>query len=77
MAIIYVIRIKDAISQSLISSNKFCLSLKCCQIVIVENIVIDFSGVVFMSSSFAKQYVICKNQSKTTKDQGDKYVQRY
>lgn len=66
MAIIYVIRIKDAISQSLISCKQALLFFQeVLSNVIVDTVVIDFSGVVFMSSSFAKQYVICKNQSKT------------
>lgn len=32
---------------------------------IVNNIVIDFSGIDFISNSFAKQYIICKQQSKS------------
>jgi len=68
MAIIYVIYIKDAISQSLTSSEQV-LSFfqQVISKVIVDTIVIDFSGVVFMSSSSAKQYVICKNESNTKK----------
>jgi anti-anti-sigma regulatory factor len=68
MAITHVILIKDAISQNLTSSKQV-LSLfqKVLSSVIVNNVVIDFSGVVFMTSSFAKQYAICKNQSKTKK----------
>lgn len=68
MAIIYVIRIKDAISQSLTSSEQV-LSFfqQVISEVIVDTIVIDFSGIIFMSSSSAKQYVICKNESNTKK----------
>jgi len=68
MAIIYVIYIIDAISQSLTSSEQV-LSFfqQVISKVIVDTIVIDFSGVVFMSSSSAKQYVICKNESNTKK----------
>ena len=68
MAIIYVIRIKDTTSESL-KSSKQALSLfqEVLSNVIVETIVIDFSEVVFMDNSFAKQYAICKNQSKTKK----------
>ena len=78
MAITYVIRIIDAISQSLVSGEQ-ALSFfqEVLSNVIVDTVVIDFSGVVFMSNAFAKQYAICKNQSKTKKDQGDKYVKRY
>lgn len=68
MAIIYVIRIKDAISQTL-TSSKQALSFfqEILSKVIVDTIVIDFSGVIFMSSLFEKQYVICKIKSNTKK----------
>lgn len=68
MVIIYVICIKDTISQSLTSTEQ-ALSFfqEVLYNVIVNTVVIDFSGVGFMSSPFAKQYVICKNQSKTRK----------
>ena len=68
MAIIYVICIKDAISQTLTSSEQ-ALSFfqEILSKVIVDTVVIDFSGVVIMSSSFEKQYVTCKNESNTKK----------
>lgn len=67
MAIIYVIRIKEAISQNLMSSSQVLSFFEVLSNSIIKNVVIDFSGVVFISSSFAKQYVICKQQSETTK----------
>lgn len=68
MAIIYVIRIKDTTAENL-TSSKLALSFfqDVLSNVIVDTIVIDFSEVVCMDNSFAKQYAICKNQSNTKK----------
>jgi hypothetical protein len=68
MTIMYVISIKNVISQRLLS-NKEALHFfqRELSIVVVDNVVIDFSDIKSMSYSFAHQYVTCKNQSKRKK----------
>lgn len=68
MTIMYVISIKNVISPRLLY-NKEALYFFQRELskIVVDNVVIDFSDVKSMSSSFARQYVTCKIQIKRKK----------
>jgi hypothetical protein len=68
MAILYVISIKNVISARLVSSNKV-LDFFENELtnIVVDNVVVDFSGVESISRSFAYQYLTCKHQCKGKK----------
>jgi len=68
MTILYVISIKDVISPSLVSSNKALDFFENhLSNIVVDNVVVDFSGVKSISRSFAYQYLTCKYQYKRKK----------